>query len=296
MLQSPDGNGEGGREGDGEDRPEGAPELKEHEEKKADEEQSLSADITYEVIRREGEEELKRSTSALAWSGLAAGLGMGFSLVAEGIIRSHLPPDAAWAPLVAKLGYSFGFLIVILGSQQLFTENTLCAIVPLLARRTREVFGHVVRLWTVVLATNLLGAFLFALVIGRTALFTPEVNHAFHEIAAKSLEPAFGTTVLKGIFAGWLIALLVWMLPAAETSHVLTIVLITWLVGVGEFAHIIAGAVEVFYLGVTGAAAWGDVFGGFIVPTLIGNVVGGVTLVSALNHAQVTAGGGKTHG
>lgn len=278
------------------DRPQGAPELKEHEQEKADQEQSLSADTTYEVIRREGEEELKRSTSALAWSGFAAGLAMGFSLVAEGLIKSHLPAGAAWAPLVSKLGYSFGFLIVILGSQQLFTENTLTAVVPALARRTREVFGHVARLWSVVLVTNLIGALVFALVVGRTALFKPEVHHAFHEIAAKAVESGFWLTVLKGVFAGWLIALLVWMLPAAETSHVLVIILMTWLVGVGEFSHIIAGAMEVFYLGWTGALGWGQVFTRFIIPTLIGNVLGGVTLVSALNHAQVTAGGGKPHG
>jgi formate/nitrite transporter FocA (FNT family) len=278
------------------DRPEGAPDLQEHEQEKADQEESLSADITYEVIRREGEEELKRSTRALAWSGFAAGLAMGFSLVAEGIIKSHLPAGAAWAPLVSKLGYSLGFLIVILGSQQLFTENTLTVIVPLLARRTRQVFGHVARLWSVVLVANLLGALVFAFVIARSELFKPEVHHAFHEIAMKAVESGFWLTVLKGVFAGWLIALLVWMLPAAETSHVLVIIVMTWLVGVGEFAHIVAGAAEVFYLGWMGEAGWGEVFTRFVIPTLIGNVLGGVTLASALNHAQVTAGGGKPHG
>ena len=278
------------------DRPEGAPDLQEHEQEKADEEQSLDADTTHEVIRREGEEELKRSTAALAWSGLAAGLAMGFSLVAEGIIKSHLPAGAAWAPLVSKLGYSVGFLIVILGSQQLFTENTLTAVVPLLARRTRDMFLNVARLWAVVLLANLAGAFLFAWVIGRTELFTPEVRHAFDEIGRKAVEHGFWLTVLKGVFAGWLIALLVWMLPASEAAHVLVIVAMTWLVGVGEFSHIIAGAAEVFYLVVTGALGFGDSLARFVAPTLLGNVIGGVTLVSALNHAQVTAGGGKNRG
>jgi formate-nitrite transporter family protein len=269
-----------------------AAELKPHEEKKADEEQSLSASITHEVIRREGEDELKRSTSALAWSGLAAGLAMGFSLVGEGVLKAHLP-DAAWAPLVAKLGYAFGFLIVILGSQQLFTENTLTAIVPLLARPTRKMFGNVARLWSVVLAANLAGALLFAWVIGRTGLFAPEVHDAFAAIGAKAVASGFWLTVLKAVFAGWLIALMVWMLPAAESSQVLVIILMTWLVGAAELAHIIAGATEVFYLAVTGALAWGDTVTRFLVPTLLGNVLGGVMLVSAVNHAQVTSGGGK---
>ncbi|HEU4562132.1 MAG TPA: formate/nitrite transporter family protein, partial [Longimicrobium sp.] len=272
-----------------EERPEGAPDLSEHEKKKADEEESLDASTTHEVIRRMGEEELKRSTAALAWSGLAAGLAMGFSLVAEGVLKTHLP-DAEWAPLVSKLGYAFGFLIVILGSQQLFTENTLTAVVPLLAHRTGAVLRNVARLWAVVLVANLLGALLFALVIGRTELFRPDVHHAFTELGHKAVEHGFWLTVLKGVFAGWLIALLVWMLPASESSHVLVILLITWLVGVGEFSHIIAGAAEVFYLAVRGDLVWGDTLTGFIAPALLGNVLGGVTLVAALNHAQVTAG------
>ncbi len=274
-----------------EERPH-APDLEPRERKKADEEESLNADITHEVILREGEQELERSTSALAWSGLAAGLAMGLSLVAEGLLHAGLP-DAPWRPLVAKLGYSFGFLVVILGSQQLFTENTLTAVVPLLAHRTRRMLANVARLWTVVLLANLAGAFLFALVMARTAAFDAEAHAAFAEIGHKAMEGAFGTIVLKAVFAGWLIALLVWMLPAAQTAHVLVIVLMTWLVGVGEFAHIIAGSVEVFYLAARGLASWGEALTGFVVPALIGNVIGGVTLVAALNHAQVVSGGGK---
>lgn len=275
-----------------EPRPEQAPELEPHDAEKADEEQSLSADVTHEVIRRQGDEELKRSTAALAWSGLAAGLAMGFSLVGEGLLRSRLPA-ADWAPLVAKLGYSFGFLIVILGSQQLFTENTLTAVVPLLARRTREVLRNVARLWAVVLAANLVGALLFALVIARTELFEPAVHDAFAEIGRKAVAHGFWLTVLKGVFAGWLIALLVWMLPAAESSHVLVIILMTWLVGVGGLSHVIAGAAEVFYLAARGELGWIETLTRFIAPALLGNAVGGVALVSALNHAQVVAGGGK---
>jgi len=91
---------------------------------KAKDEETLDAAATHEVVRIEAEKELERTASALAWSGLAAGLAMGFSFVTEGVLRSKLP-DADWRPLIAKLGYPVGFLIVILGSQQLYTENTL---------------------------------------------------------------------------------------------------------------------------------------------------------------------------
>jgi formate/nitrite transporter FocA (FNT family) len=85
---------------------------------------------------------------------------------------------------------------------------------------------------------------------------------------------------------------MVWLLPFAETARVWVIILITYLVGLGHFSHIIAGAVETFAVGWMGLESWGTIFGSYIVPTLIGNIIGGVTLVAPLNHAQVVAGEG----
>lgn len=272
-----------------EDRPGHAPQLDEDERKNAQEEQSLDAKTTHEVIRLEGERELERSVGALAWSGLAAGLAMGFSLVAQGVLHHGLP-NAPWRPLVSSLGYSVGFLIVILGSQQLFTENTLTVIAPLLARRDRRTLGNVARLWTVVFLANLVGALVFAWVAARTELFAPEVRHALTELSHRAMSPEFGLLVLRGIFAGWLIAVLVWMLPAAETAHVWVIVIVTWLVGAAHLAHVIAGSVEAFYLSALGEQGWGASLGGFVLPALLGNVIGGTSLVAALNHAQAVSG------
>src|SRR3954470_11899000 len=117
----------------------------------AEEAKSLDAKTTYEVIRLEGLEELDRATSALAWSGLAAGLSMGFSFLAEALLRSHLP-DAPWRMLISRAGYSIGFLIIILGRQQLFTENTLTVVLPLLARKNLLTLLRMLRLWAVVLS------------------------------------------------------------------------------------------------------------------------------------------------
>lgn len=262
------------------------PELEEREKRKADEEEKPNAHVTYEVIRREGEHELARSPGSLAWSGLAAGLSMGTILVAEGLLRAHLP-DAPWRPLVAKLGYSIGFIIVVLGSQQLFTENTLRPIVPLLARRTPEMLRRVLRLWGVVLLANLAGTILFAWAVAGTTLFEPHVHTEFAAIGREALRGDFATTLVRGIMAGWLIALMVWMLPAAESAQVAVIVAMTYLVGLGGLAHIIAGSGEVAYLVAVGEATWGDYLGRFVAPTLSGNVMGGVGLVAAVNYAQV---------
>ena len=264
-------------------------EQKQMEEVEVQERSAPSGKIVYKAILKEGEEELDRSSSALFWSGLAAGLSMGFSMIAEGLLHHYLP-DAEWRPLVAKLGYSAGFLIVILGRQQLFTENTLTPVLPFLQRKAKATAGNVLRLWTIVLLANLIGAFILAWVVALSNAFDPEIRTAFAEIGHKALEPGFWTILLRGIFAGWLIALMVWLLPFAETARVWVIILITYLVGLGHFSHIIAGAVETFTVAAMGEASWPAVFGGYIVPTLIGNVIGGVTLVAVLNHAQVVSG------
>jgi formate/nitrite transporter FocA (FNT family) len=268
---------------------EGEESREQGEEKKIQEARSLDAKSTYEVIRREGLHELERSTSALAWSGLAAGLSMGFSFLVEGLLHSHLP-DATWRPLIAKFGYTIGFVIVILGSQQLFTENTLTPIVPLLSHRTMKRLRNVLRLWGTVLVTNLLGALIFALALATLQAVDPGVHSSLAEISTKAMRAGTGVTLLHAVYAGWLIALMVWMLPAAKPQELWVVVVMTYLVGLGGFAHIIAGATEVFYAGFRGLAGWGAVLLGYLVPTLIGNVLGGVTIVAALNHAQATSG------
>jgi formate/nitrite transporter FocA (FNT family) len=262
---------------------------KARDQKQIEEARSLDAKTTLEVVRQEGERELERSSGALFWSGLAAGLSMGFSFLAEGLLRSHLP-DVEWRPLVAKLGYSVGFLIVIIGSQQLYTENTLTPIVPLLSRRTWSCLRNVLRLWGAVLIANFIGALLFALALGRLDVVEPNVQHTLSALAREAMQADGWTTALHAVYAGWLIALMVWMLPGAESAKLTVIVIMTYLVGLGGFAHVIAGASEVFYAGVRGEASWGQVMGGYLLPTLVGNTAGGITMVAALNHAQATSG------
>jgi formate/nitrite transporter FocA (FNT family) len=269
-----------------------APHLDRREEQMAEERSSVGAHIIHEVVRKEGEEELNRTTSALAWSGLAAGLSMGFSLLSEGLIYSMLP-DAPWRSLLSKFGYTVGFVVVVLGRQHLFTENTLTPIIPLLARRDASTFKNVLRLWGVVLAANLVGTFVFAWVLASSDVFSPELRHSVSEIGENAIAGSFVTIVVKGLFAGWLIALMVWLLAGVKSGSVSIIIVITYVVGLGGFAHIITGSLEAFYLVITGAQSLTRIIFGFMFPTLLGNILGGVSLVAALNHAQVVAGGGK---
>jgi formate/nitrite transporter FocA (FNT family) len=249
-------------------------------------------DIVYKAILSEGEEELERPTSALAWSGLAAGLAMGLSLMTEGLLRHHLP-DAPWRPLVAKLGYTIGFLVVVFGRQQLFTENTLTVILPLLKRRSAHCVLNVLRLWSTVLAANVVGAAVFSFVAARTPVFDDSLKRTFLDIGAEALAPGPFAILLRAIFAGWLIALMVWLLPAAEAGRLHVVVIITYLVGLGAFSHIVAGSVETLYAVAAGHASVPRFFFHWFCPTLAGNILGGTSLVAALNHAQVTAGQGE---
>ncbi len=270
------------------DEPENPSGLTEPEMEEARERSSVAVRVVHEAVRQEGEDELGRSSSALAWSGLAAGLSMGFSLMIEGVLSANLPHTPE-AELIAKLGYSAGFVIVILGRQQLFTENTLTPILPLLEKWNRTTVYNVARLWAIVLLSNLCGALIIAWVLSATPLFPPEVRAAFTAVGGKSLSMPFGLALFRGIFAGWLVALLVWLLPFAEHARFFVIIALTWMIGVCGFTHVVAGSVEAFFMAWQGTASWQQALGGYVVPVLIGNVIGGISLVAALNHAQVVS-------
>lgn len=265
------------------------PELTEKQREEVEERSAITALVVHEAVRHDGDEELQRPVSALAWSGLAAGLSMGFSFAVEGLLRGYLPAQP-WRTLIVNLGYPVGFLIVILGRQQLFTENTLTAMIPLLAKRNLATFAAVLRLWAVVLVANLIGAHIFAWVVGNLPVFKPEVESALRELAIEAAKVGFGVALLRGIFAGWLIAMVVWILAATENGHTVVIVILTYVVGLAGLTHVIAGSVEVLFLVAIGAKTWGAYAMGYLLPTLLGNIIGGVSLVSAVNHAQVVAG------
>src|SRR3954449_6104695 len=119
--------------------------LSDHQKEEVESQSRPNAALIHETIRAEGVSELERTAAALVLSGLAAGLSMGFSLVVQGELHANLPAGSARV-LLSPLGYTIGFLIVVLGRQQLFTENTLTPTLPLLHTRDPPAFGNVLRL------------------------------------------------------------------------------------------------------------------------------------------------------
>jgi formate/nitrite transporter FocA (FNT family) len=247
----------------------------------------LSSLTLYSIIMREGEEELRRPKVSLWWSGVAAGLGMSTSVLVEGVIRSNLGSTHPYLTLIESLGYSFGFVLVILCRLQLFTENTITVVLPVLAEPTRNRFYGAARLWVIVLVANLCGTFITAAISVHGGILTVETLAAILDISRQlaTLTPA--ETLLRGIPAGFFIAAMVWMLPSAKRSEVLVIVMFTWLISAGDFTHVIAGSTEIFTLVLNGEM---DIFTALIFhisPVLIGNIIGGTGLFAMLAYGQV---------
>lgn len=260
--------------------------LTREETRSVSERRKLRAAVVYEIIRFEGEGELARSIPALWWSALAAGLSIGFSVLAQALLKAYLP-DMPGAALIESIGYSVGFLIVILSRQQLFTENTLTAVLPVIARRQLDWLLVMLRLWGIVLLGNLAGCFLFAGFLAYSGALSPDMAEAVRAIGTKLMANTAFEMFVKGIVSGWLIAALVWMLPSAEGTEIFVITLITYLMALGGFTHVVAGSAEAFYLWLDGHESLSRIVFGFFLPTLAGNVFGGTLLFAVLSYAQV---------
>ena len=213
------------------------------EEKSVSEATALSPKLIYEVIRREGEEELARSKRSLIWSGIAAGIMISLSVLGEAVFRTYLP-DTPHRFLIENLGYSLGFLAVIMGRMQLFTENTITTVLPIMRAKTWHSLMCMLRLWGVVLAANVVGAFAAAMLFLWTPAISPDVLSAILDLSHHATSMGAYQGFWRAIPAGVIVALIVWMMPQADETSFFLILVFTWLIAAGDFAHIVAGSVE----------------------------------------------------
>ncbi|EJM68577.1 formate/nitrite transporter family protein [Pseudomonas sp. GM50] len=267
------------------------PDLSAQEQREVDKSQPPRAAVLHEIIRTQGNQELERSVAALWWSALAAGLTMGLSLMGMGLLNSRLP-DGEGFKVIASFGYCAGFLAVILARQQLFTENTLTAVLPIMSKPTLGNFGRLFRLWSVVLVGNLCGTLLVAYVMLHLPIFDTKTDLAFLDIGRKVMENDAGKMFAKGIISGWMIATMVWMIPSMESAKMWIIILITYFMALGDFTHIVVGSVEVSYLVFAGELPWKDFWLVFAGPTLVGNIIGGSFIFALISHAQIRSESG----
>ena len=257
------------------------------ERKQVGEMAGVKTSVIYEAIRIGGDHELARSVAALWWSGVTAGLAISVSVLCSGFLVSYLP-DATWTRMISSLGYPVGFLLVILGRMQLFTENTMTPILSLFRKPGLYNLRRTGRLWAVVFLANMTGCFVAAATMSLGEIMPPErfdgilaVSHHYAEASARE-------HLLWGIPAGFLIASLVWLLPRMESAgEVMMIFIVTYVIGLGGLSHVVAGSTEIFILVCRGEIGLVHGVTQAILPALLGNVAGGTGLFAVLTYAQV---------
>lgn len=253
-------------------------------------EQSLrrSAHEIFEYVEDNAHAELQRSSKALAFSGLAGGFTMGLTGLGVAVATAVLP-DSPARQFVAYLLYPLGFIAVIIGRAQLFTENTLYPVALILSERRH--LADTLRLWAIVFSCNVLGAIAFAALASRTQALNPPVRNALAQLGLQTAQGSFQHIFWSGVIGGWLIALVAWMVTASHWTigQIAVIWLPTFVVGVGHFSHCIAGTGEMMSAVFFGAVPFTRYLQWLALATS-GNILGGVMIVTVLNFGQVKAG------
>ena len=249
-----------------------------------------SAEEIYQQVASNARQELARTNTALAISGFGGGAFMGFSALglAMGVALLGTSPSAR---LLASMFYPLGFIVVIIGRSQLFTENTLYPVALVLAEK-RE-FWNTVRLWSIVLPSNVAGAIAFSLLAARTPALEPRFVEAMAALGMQGLSHPASTLFWSGVIGGWMIALTAWLVSGSHsiTGSVVLIWMLTFVVGAGNFAHCIASSCEILVAVLTHRASWVDYLRWFA-PAVAGNICGGVILVTILEYGQAVYGRG----
>lgn len=227
-----------------------------------------------------------RSFRALAFSGLAAGIFVSFSFLFRSIFHMHMR-DSPLEPLVSSIGYTTGFLIVILGRMQLFTENPITTIVPLLSEWSITRLLKVLRLWGTVFLFNIIGTSIAAAFFASPYTLSPHVEAAMHEVAANVMTLLPIENILRGIPAGILIAAIVWISPQTKYFRFMMIMFFVYFIALGDFSHVVVGSCEMAYEVIKGNADFFTYFFKFLIPTGLGNIIGGTMIFTLLIYNQV---------
>ncbi|MNC04492.1 Inner membrane protein YfdC [compost metagenome] len=171
--------------------------------------------------------------------------------------------------------------------QQLFTENTVTAVLPVMHKPTGSNFLLLMRLWGMVLLGNIIGTGLAAYAFEYMPIFDEETRDAFVSIGMDVMHNTPGEMFANAIISGWIIATMVWMFPSAGAAKIVVIIIMTWLVALGDLTHIVVGSVEILYLVFNGTIHWSEFIWPFALPTLAGNICGGTFIFALISHAQI---------
>ncbi len=266
---------------------EGQQGLRPEEEEEARQLAAPRSRLVYDVVRRQGEEELARPPSSLFWSGIAGGITIMASVITEGALSRKLPASLPAHQAVVELGYSLGFIMIILGRMQLFTEQTVVAVLPVLAERSWGKVPATAKLWGIVFIANLVGAAAAAVMNVQLHFVSRDLLGGMLDVSSALLGKSPLDILLQGIPAGFLIASAAWIRAGVTNGEFWIVLSLTYAIALGDFTHVIAGSAESFLLLFAGKVSLGHALGGIILPALVGNIAGGTGLFALLAHAQV---------
>ena len=240
----------------------------------------------YERVCKDTAEELSRPQGSLFYSALFAGLTIGLAPLVVALITLSLGEDVKSTAFIATLFYPIGYIAVIIGRSQFFTENTLYPV--MLTLRRWEYLNRSMRLWVIVLVMNLVGAFIFAALAMWSGALEEPVKDQLVKYGSAYTEGDLGNQFSSAVATGFLLALIAWLVEACDTAtgRIAVIWSLAFLVGLGSFDHCIAATVTVYTALFDGALSLGDSLAWFA-PVLAGNIVGGVAIVAAINYGQV---------
>lgn len=236
-----------------------------------------------------GRTRLRRPFAAEALTAFIGGMSISFGAVAMAIVggAAHELGGEPLRRLLGPLAFPVGFVILIVGRGELFTENFLLPVVGVLERRAPP--AYLVRIWGVSLLFNLLGAAIFALLISRPGVLSPPAAADLLATAAEKMDMGFGEAAVRGLFAGWLMTVLTWLLLGTGTpgARLAIIWMIAATIVLGRFNHVVIGSSEVFIAWALGRPFDGWRFvGQELVPATLGNLGGGLVFVTALHYLQ----------
>lgn len=247
-----------------------------------------SAEEIYQQVANNARQELQRSSVALGISGFAGGVFMGLSALGTAIALAMLG-DSSRAQIISRMFYPLGFIVVIIGRSQLFTENTLYPVALVLSEK-KELW-NTLRLWAVVLPANVLGAFAFAALAALTPALHPHVVEMLARLGTDALANPTATVFWSGVMGGWIIATAAWLVSGSHsiTGSVMIIWMLTFIVGLGNFAHCIATSGEILVAVLRHQASWMS-YPHWLLPAVMGNICGGVGMVTLLEYGQAIYG------
>ncbi len=236
----------------------------------------------FERVIVDADEEISRSFRELFFSGLAAG----FAITLTVLLYVSMTHAAGGVPIVSALLYPIGFVYIILGNYQLYTENTLPP-VALVIERMASV-PAMLGMWSVVLLGNLVGGALGATALAYGGVFSPGAAQTAVEIGMSGVETDWIALFFKAVFAGLIVAGVVWLdfSVTDSTTRFLLVYMAFLAIPLGNLFHVVVASTEVVYLVLVGQI--GPLYGAynFALPVLLGNTLGGVLLVTIVNYFQ----------